>query len=150
MEKVKVELEVSPVNWIVRYPRTKYRNNERIGTEKFCMPMVYDFFEDENNRKKWLDEIDIPLNCLNLSTLVLSASLDYNRPSIYNVFTVIKYLETMNIDEMKPIILDWKNTLIDGRHRVLKALVEGRPTIKAWRIKTGLDMDEQFLNYVQS
>lgn len=33
-----------------------------------------------------------------------------------------------------PIILDWDGCVADGRHRIVKALVEGRKTIRAVRL----------------
>lgn len=39
----------------------------------------------------------------------------------------------MDADMNYPIILDEDGEIMDGRHRVLKALVEGLPTIKAVR-----------------
>lgn len=34
----------------------------------------------------------------------------------------------------KPILLDWEGGIADGRHRVIKALVLGKRTIKARRM----------------
>lgn len=42
--------------------------------------------------------------------------------------------KVMEADLSKPIILDWRGGIADGRHRVIKALIEGRRTIKAVRI----------------
>lgn len=34
----------------------------------------------------------------------------------------------------RPILFDWYGNIADGRHRVIKALIEGRRTIKAKRL----------------
>ncbi len=40
----------------------------------------------------------------------------------------------MDADLDVPILLDWYGGIADGRHRVIKAIVEGRRTIKARRM----------------
>lgn len=40
----------------------------------------------------------------------------------------------MDADLDCPILLDWSGAIADGRHRVLKAIIEGRRTIKARRM----------------
>lgn len=42
--------------------------------------------------------------------------------------------QVMDADLRHPIILDWEGAIADGRHRVIKALCEGRTTIKAVRL----------------
>lgn len=42
--------------------------------------------------------------------------------------------KVMDSDLSHPIILDWRGCVADGRHRIIKALIEGRKTIKAVRI----------------
>ncbi len=37
-----------------------------------------------------------------------------------------------------PIIMDATGKIIDGRHRLVKALIEGRPTIKAVKVPYGI------------
>jgi hypothetical protein len=44
-------------------------------------------------------------------------------------------------DLSKPIILDWNGSIADGRHRIIRALVEGRRTIKAVRLTWKLNPD---------
>lgn len=44
-----------------------------------------------------------------------------------------------NTDLKYPIILDWFGSICDGWHRVVKAIIEGRKTIKAVRLS---DMPE--------
>jgi len=40
-----------------------------------------------------------------------------------------------NTDLKYPIILDVKGVVADGYHRVAKAILEGKSTIKAYRLK---------------
>jgi hypothetical protein len=42
--------------------------------------------------------------------------------------------KVVKADLRKPIILDWNGCIADGRHRVIKALIEGKRTIKAVRM----------------
>lgn len=43
----------------------------------------------------------------------------------------------MDADLDYPIILDEWGGILDGRHRIVRALIEGRPTIKAVRVPAG-------------
>lgn len=45
-------------------------------------------------------------------------------------------------DLKKPIILDWNGELADGRHRIIKALVEGRTTLPAIRLQHKMEPDQ--------
>ena len=53
--------------------------------------------------------------------------------------------KVMDADLSKPIILDWEGNIADGRHRVIKAIVEGKRTIKAvrmtWKIEPCREAD---------
>lgn len=40
----------------------------------------------------------------------------------------------MNADLDFPILLDWRGAVADGRHRIIKAIAQGRRTIKAKRM----------------
>lgn len=131
---------------IFLYPRKKYINKERIGSESFFIPYVY-FYLESSAGKKWFTIEDIPLNHLNLSTLILGEPDKYNKPSIYNLFCVYEHLKNIDLEKSKPILLDWKNSIIDGHFRILKALIEQKETIKVYRIKEGFDMDNEFLNW---
>lgn len=41
----------------------------------------------------------------------------------------------MNADTSIPIIISPKGQIADGCHRVMRALLDGKPTIKAYRLK---------------
>lgn len=44
----------------------------------------------------------------------------------------------MKADEKYPIILDWNGVICDGWHRICKALLDGKRTIKALRLKESI------------
>ena len=48
-----------------------------------------------------------------------------------------------NIDSDKPILLSHKNHIIDGRHRLYKASVEKRSTIKAMHLPKDLPFETE-------
>lgn len=48
----------------------------------------------------------------------------------------------MRADLTRPIILDWRGVIADGRHRVIKAIALGRRTVLAKRLMWALDAME--------
>jgi hypothetical protein len=40
----------------------------------------------------------------------------------------------MDADLNVPILIDWTGGIADGRHRVIRALIEGKATVKARRL----------------
>lgn len=75
---------------------------------------------------KDLPVFDCPLACLELSGEIWKGS------SIIALAAHCK--RVMDADLNKPILLDWDGGIADGRHRVIKALIEGKRTIKARRM----------------
>ena len=87
------------------------------------------------NNKRWiisklieaakdLEPFDIPLMGLNIFSLIeISSMSDF----------VGHMKRVMEVDLSYPIILDEEGFIMDGRHRVAKALLEGRTTITAVR-----------------
>ncbi len=62
--------------------------------------------------------------------------IDYDFDEM-NLRTFVMHMTAvLDADLDYPIILDECGGLLDGRHRVMKALYEGRPTIKAVRFET--------------
>jgi hypothetical protein len=52
-----------------------------------------------------------------------------------NIYGLAYHCKRVNeADLTKPIILDWNGSIADGRHRIIKALMLGKRTIKAVRI----------------
>lgn len=75
---------------------------------------------------KHLKPFDAPLAAINLS------ARSWGDPSLFDFAFHVK--RVMDADLDMPIILDWNGKIADGRHRVIKAIVEGRKTIKAVRM----------------
>lgn len=76
---------------------------------------------------KDLEAFDCPLASLDLSYRIWRDS------DIIEMAEHVKRVNESGLDN--PIILDWSGAIADGRHRVIKALVEGKSTIKAVRLK---------------
>jgi len=75
---------------------------------------------------KDLEVFDLPLAGMDLSGAVWQGC---------SMFDLARHVrKCMDADLSKPIILDWEGTIADGRHRVIKAVAEGRKTIKAVRM----------------
>ncbi len=75
---------------------------------------------------KNLKSFDVPLAALDLSDEIWQGC---------NIYTLAFHCKKVNESDLaKPIILDWNGAIADGRHRVIKALINGKKTIKAVRI----------------
>jgi len=58
----------------------------------------------------------------------------------HDLLTVAKHVkQIMDADLDKPIILDSRGAVMDGRHRIVKALVLGHETIKAVQFPDGAE-----------
>lgn len=75
---------------------------------------------------KGLPVFDCPLAALDLSGEIWSGS------NMHGLAWHCRRVKNADLDE--PILLDWNGVIADGRHRVIKALVEGKRTIKARRL----------------
>lgn len=61
-----------------------------------------------------------------------------------NMFAMAFHIKrVMEADLTKPIILDWNGNIADGRHRILKCIAEGKPTIKAVRMTWKAEPDRR-------
>jgi hypothetical protein len=75
---------------------------------------------------KDLEPFDIPLAGIDLDSEIWKGC---------NIYALAYHVKRVNdADLSKPIILDWNGVIADGRHRLIKALVQGKRTIKAVRI----------------
>ena len=71
---------------------------------------------------KELPEMDIPLNHLNT----------YNKYGDMTLRDMIMHIKAVNNADLSyPIILDEDGEIMDGRHRIMKAILTGEKTIKA-------------------
>ncbi|WBM40035.1 hypothetical protein [Alcaligenes faecalis] len=75
---------------------------------------------------KYLPVFDCPLAALDLSGQIWQGS------SMHALAWHVKKVFAADLDV--PILLDWSGRVADGRHRIIKALAEGRRTIKAKRM----------------
>ncbi len=95
----------------------KYKDqNCSIGKHQWSVARIIELSKD-------LPVFDAPLNCINL----------WKRYDITMREFVMHMKAVMDADLSYPIILDEDGEILDGRHRVMKALLEGRKTIKAVR-----------------
>jgi len=75
---------------------------------------------------KKLKPFDLPLCGINLSDVIWNEC---------NIQELAFHVQRVNkADLSKPIILDWNGNVADGRHRLIKAIVKGKKTIKAVRM----------------
>lgn len=75
---------------------------------------------------KDLKPFDCPIASLNVGTAIWSGE---------SLLSLARHVQKVNdADLTKPIILDWDGCIADGRHRLIKAIIKGRKTIKAVRM----------------
>ena len=72
---------------------------------------------------------DLPV--MNVSLNHLSVYYTYEKLTLREMVMHIKAVNDSDLE--KPIILDEDGELMDGRHRLMKAILLGEPTIKAVR-----------------
>lgn len=73
-----------------------------------------------------LPVFDCPLAALDLSGEIWQGS------NMHSLAWHVRKVLSANLDA--PILLDWNGRIADGRHRVIKALAQGKRTIKAKRM----------------
>ena len=75
---------------------------------------------------KNLPVVDIPIDYLNINCV-------YEK---LNIREIVMHIKAVNdADLSKPVILDEDGELMDGRHRIMKAILLGNQTIKAVRFQ---------------
>lgn len=74
---------------------------------------------------------DLPVFDCPLASLYLVGEI-WNGCNMFELAYHVK--RVMDADMSIPILIDWHGAIADGRHRVIRALAEGRTTIKARRI----------------
>lgn len=104
-----------------------------VKIEKFCTPSTGQTARLGKNSwsvarlitlSKDLDVFEIPLHHLNIYQV-------YEKLTLREM--VMHFNAVKDADLKYPIILDEDGELMDGRHRIMKALIEGKKTIKAVR-----------------
>jgi len=74
---------------------------------------------------------------------IMGMDLSYQIWQGCNIFALAYHVKRVfDADLSKPIILDWNGSVADGRHRLIKALVAGKKTIKAVRITWRMTPDK--------
>lgn len=91
----------------------------KLGTNKWRVSRLIQLAKD-------LPVMDVPLDHLNVYNT-------YERLSLRQM--VMHMRQVLSADMTCPIILDEDGDLMDGRHRVMRALLEGHATIKAVRFE---------------
>lgn len=79
-----------------------------------------------------LEPFEIPMKCLNIYTSYDSMSLR----------TLVGHMMSVQEADLKyPIILDEDGDILDGRHRIMKALLLGKESILAVRFESNPEPD---------
>jgi hypothetical protein len=84
---------------------------------------------------KKLKAFDVPIASIDLSGII------WNGLTIFQI--AFHCHKVKKADLSKPIILDWNGAIADGRHRIIKALIEGKRTIKAVRMHWTIEPDKR-------
>lgn len=97
---------------------------------------LQDFYIDSDGNEysvaRLIDDArDLPVFHVPLAALDLSGEIWSGSNMLGLAFHIKK---VMDADLDFPILLDWNGSVADGRHRILKAIVTGKRTIKAKRI----------------
>lgn len=88
-----------------------------IGCHRWSVPRLFELSRD-------LPVMEVPLNHLSLW-------YTYEKLTLREMVMHMKAVQ--DVDLTKPIILDEDGELMDGRHRLMKAMLLGNETIKAVR-----------------
>jgi hypothetical protein len=110
----------------MKYPKIEFRR----------IDALQDYYSDTNgdlysvaklvDDTKDLKSFDAPICTLNLSSEIWSG---------YNILDIAFHCKRVNkADLSKPIIIAWDGCIADGRHRVIKSIMQGKRTIKAVRM----------------
>lgn len=97
---------------------------------------LQDYYDDGNGNlysvakliddAKNLKPFDLPIAGIGLNSIIWDDC---------NIYQLAFHCKKVNeADLKKPILLDWNGEIADGRHRLIKAIMLGKRTIKAVRI----------------
>jgi hypothetical protein len=109
----------------------------------------YHFWPGEGGLDAWdVDRLvelskDLPVKEVELASIDEIDSVywfdELERPTVRNVVDHARLIE--EVDLSHPIILGFDGRVMDGMHRIAKALLEGRTTISAVQFETPLEPD---------
>ena len=91
----------------------------RMGNSEWAVTRLFELSRD-------LPVMEIPLDHLNVYST-------YEKLTLREMVMHMKAVNDADMD--KPIILDEDGDIMDGRHRIMKAMLLGLPTIKAVRFE---------------
>ena len=115
-------------------PKITFRENEPLQayySDKDCnLYSVARLIDDT----KHLPVFDVPLAAIDLGGEI------WRGCDMFDLAAHVK--QVMDADLRCPILLDWRGAIADGRHRVIKAIAEGRRTIKARRMHWQPELDK--------
>lgn len=97
-----------------------------LGRHKWCVPRLFELSRE-------LPVMEVPLNHLSLY-------YTYEKLTLREMVMHLKAVEEADLS--KPIILDEDGELMDGRHRLMKAMLLGAETIKAVRFDENPSPDQ--------
>lgn len=89
----------------------------QLGAHEWAVSRLFELSRDFKVR-------EAPLDCLNVYD-------KYSNLSLREM--VMHFKAVLDADLSRPIILDEDGEIMDGRHRIMKALLEGKKTIKMVR-----------------
>lgn len=113
-----------------------------VKVPKICKPINQHFsfrnkvwyIQNLIEKAKDLPVFDMPMQCLNIYDL---------QPDVSSMLEFVKQVNTvMKADLKYPIILDEDGYVMDGRHRIAKALLTRKAFIKAVRFRNTPPPDE--------
>ena len=91
----------------------------KLGAHHWSVPRLFELSRD-------LPVMDIPLDHLNI----------YHKYDVVTLRDMVMHMRAVNEADLSfPIILDEDGDIMDGRHRLMKALLTGTKTIKAVRFE---------------
>lgn len=98
---------------------------------------LQDYYTDREGKRyevaRMLDAAkDLPVFDTPLASLDLSGCLAWSDCSLVEAAHHLQRVR--DADLSFPILLDWNGTIADGRHRIVKAIIEGQRTIKTRRL----------------
>lgn len=111
---------------VTNIPKIKFRN----------IDPFQDYYDDGRgnhysvaklvDESRYLTPFDMPIAGMQLDQIIWDDC---------NIIALAFHCKRVNkADLTKPIILDWNGEIADGRHRLIKAIMLGKETIKAVRI----------------
>lgn len=110
------------------FPKVKLNDFDIADNEYNDGQNIYHVFKLIHHSKKY-KEFDLPLCSIDMSFSPWS--------DLKDVISICEHFKRINESNTKyPILLDSKGYICDGWHRVCKAIILGKKTIKAIRLET--------------